>query len=198
MGKTVFIWIPRNAGTSIYSILRKQGCVKIKRKSQAVVHYNNKMVTFGHMDYSSLMNEGYIKKEDFKFCFSRNPYDRAVSLFEWKKSHGIINCKNSFDWFVDMLHQGIHPIGDFNSKGFSICNPQIEWVKGLELDFCGSVENLQRDFRLLSQILDFPYREVAVKNTSPREETLKYYNRQTREKVKNFYCEDFEYFGYKK
>ncbi len=82
----VFIWIPKNAGTSLYNMLQEHSCIKVKEASKIKQRFSQRgLVTFAHMDYAQLVEQNYIRPEydesSFKFCFSRNPYDRAVSLY---------------------------------------------------------------------------------------------------------------------
>ena len=44
----VFIWIPKNAGTSMYHALRRYGCVKTKEAQRIKYQFSQRgLVTFG-------------------------------------------------------------------------------------------------------------------------------------------------------
>jgi hypothetical protein len=74
----VFLWIPKNAGTSIYSVLVQYGCIKFKDIKSAKYAFPQKgFVTFGHMSYEQLVDKDivstYFNNSSYKFCFVRNP-----------------------------------------------------------------------------------------------------------------------------
>ncbi|MBD3328477.1 hypothetical protein GF340_04195 [Candidatus Peregrinibacteria bacterium] len=98
--KAIFVWIPKAAGTSLYTVLKEHGCRKLKTPKK-FKHFNNSgFVTFGHVDINYLLDNKIIEsnylEDAFKFCFVRNPWDRLVSLYFYLK------CDNriSFEEFV--------------------------------------------------------------------------------------------------
>lgn len=196
----VFIWIPKNAGTSVYKTLKKRGCLKAKKPERVKYRFSGKgLATFGHMDYHRLMKEGYVSRSymnrAFKFCFSRNPYDRAISLYEYFKTS--FGRPITFAQFIKKIHdEGVPSIGLFNSWKLSSCNPQKRWVENLELDFCGRFETLEDDFNRVLNHLDLPETELQHRNKSLRKRLSEYYDPDTKKRVEDFYREDFEYFGY--
>jgi len=196
----VFIWIPKNAGTSVYKTLKRRGCLKAKKLARVKYRFDQQgLVTFGHIDYARLVEEGYISqsfnRKAFKFCFSRNPYDRAISLYEYFRPSfkgGI-----SFLRFVRLIQEeGVPPIGLFNAHKMSTCNPQVRWVEKLSIDYCGSFENLQEDFNAILQKLNLPETELKHLNRSTRARIQEYYDLETKQRVESIYREDFEHFGY--
>ena len=196
----VFIWIPKNAGTSIYKTLKRYGCLKAKKPARVKYRFSQRgLVTFGHMDYAALVEAGYISTsfhhKALKFCFSRNPYDRAISLYEYFK--GAFTSDLTFPAFIRYIsREKPRPIGLFNSAGLSSCNPQVRWVENVKLDFCGSFENLQEDFNAVLQQLELP--EIGLKhlNQSMRSRIQEYYDLETKKHVEHFYREDFDFFRY--
>jgi hypothetical protein len=200
----VFIWIPKNAGTSIYYLLSKYGCPKLKTLNLIKNYFIQKgLVTFAHFDYCQLVNNGYVSekynKSSFKFCFVRNPYERAVSLFFYLKK---INPVNEFDSFLDFCrmldHQTIEDIGLYNTSGLSQCNPQVRWIENIKIDFVGKVENFNSDLNFLFKKL-----RITTAQTNPRlnstnhNDYLNYYCKESKEIVENYYRDDFLRFGYK-
>lgn len=196
----VFIWIPKNVGTSIYRTLRKHGCLKAKRVERVKYRFSQSgLVTYGHMDYFQLVQKGYIKeqfdKTAYKFCFSRNPYDRAISLYEYFK--GSFPGGITFHDFIKRLtEKGVKKIGLFNSKNLSSCNPQVRWIENVDIDFYGSYENLREDFNTICRALDLPELKLLHLNKSVRSDYYKYYNLETKKRVEEFYKEDFDFFNY--
>jgi len=101
--EVIFFWIPKNAGSSIYSILKKHGCKKIK---YAYKKFNNEgSVTFCHLDVTRLLRDKHITQEyfnrSFKFCFARNPWSRTVSLYHYLK----YDERMTFEEFARLLEK---------------------------------------------------------------------------------------------
>jgi hypothetical protein len=196
----VFIWIPKNAGTSIYRTLRRYGCLKAKKIPRVKYRFSQRgLVTFGHMDYARLVSEGYVSpsydRKAFKFCFTRNPYDRAISLYEYFKTSFPETI--SFAEFIKYItEQELIPIGLFNSRGLSSCNPQVRWIENIDIDYCGKFESLQQDFNNVLSELRLPKTGLKHLNKSVRTRMQKYYDLETKKRVENFYKEDFERFSY--
>jgi len=99
----LFIWIPKVAGTSIYHILNKYNCSKLKDNKNTQDFENSGFVTFGHRSIPYLLETNVISKDylkkSFKFCFVRNPWDRLVSLYCYTQ----YDKKMSFEKFVLLI-----------------------------------------------------------------------------------------------
>jgi hypothetical protein len=72
----------------------------------------------------------------FKFCFERNPFDKAVSRYYW----GIRNLKSKPEISSYLKSIPSHLLSDW--KMYTMDGKVI-------VDFIGSYENLHRDFRLV-------------------------------------------------
>jgi hypothetical protein len=196
----VFIWIPKNAGTSMYHALRRYGCVKTKEAKRIKYQFSQRgLVTFGHMDYHELVKEGYVSeafdRTAFKFCFSRNPYDRAVSTYVYLcKSEGFE--QTFLEFWRGVSKNGPDPIGIHHVLGTSHCNPQVRWIENLEMDFIGRYESLAEDFGRLTKELGVPPHSMGHQNRSKRKSSARYYCPETKAIIEDLYAEDFEYFGY--
>lgn len=200
----VFIWIPKCAGTSIYDQLRTHNCPKLK-SLQAARHCfpQRGIVTFGHMDYHQLVEKGIVKesfdKTAFKFCFVRNPYERAVSLFCYMKKRGKLEEAATFLSFCELLaNEGFERIGLYNVCGYSHCNPQTEWIKHLQVDFIGKVENLEVDLRLCLNKLGLSAQRPQRLNTTQHSSFPEYYCNKSKEIIERIYHIDFKHLGYQK
>jgi hypothetical protein len=195
----VFIWIPKTAGSSLFTLLDAP-----KLKSTHLVKYrfpNKGIVTFSHVSYRDLLNENYIS-EDFhqsayKFAFVRNPYDRAISLFFYLKRRQMIPQIESFRTFCRRLRDdGCEPIGLYNLEGLSQCNPQVRWVEDIDMNFIGKVESIDTHAEDILKHLGLPVKNVPRKNITAHDKYSKYYCRESKDIVEDFYREDFESFGY--
>jgi hypothetical protein len=104
----LFIWIPKTAGSSIFSLLGKMGMGKYKSLDQARYLFpDSGMATLVHQSVASLVEMGAVQeafvRSAFKFSFVRNPYDRAVSLYYYFRRFGRISPDVSFGRFLEIL-----------------------------------------------------------------------------------------------
>jgi len=206
----LFVWLPKTAGSSIYHALRKTRCEcrkLINTEKNGVIEspysdFDNKgAVTFSHTSIDALLQNGIIHKEffenSFKFCFVRNPWDRLVSLFFYRKLNN--KYKDFKEFCLDFKDWEIEPIGLYNSRLNSQFNDQVSWLideKGrLLVDFIGRFERLEEDFSKICHIL-------RVRNTLPHRNRSnhsayrEYYDGTSIEIVRNKYIRDVEFFGY--
>ncbi len=195
----VFIWIPKTAGTSLVEML---GAPKLKSLRHVRCRFLNRgIVTFGHLDYSELLKKGYVSpaydRRTFKFCFTRNPYDRAVSLFYFLKREGKIPDDSTFLSFCRKLRKdGFEPIGLHHVKGLSQCNPQVRWIEKVDMDFIGRFENLRDDTEEILRRLSMNGIPLPHLNATPHRDYGSYYCRESQEIIEELYKEDFSRFGY--
>ncbi len=195
----VFIWIPKNAGTSLYYMLRKYACIKVKEIEHVKYRFSQRgLVTFDHMDYALMLKRGYVDtafdKSAFKFCICRNPYDRAVSLYVYLTKR--IHDKPSFLSFWQQRKNDIDGIGLYNVKGMSHCNPQVRWIENVKIDFIVRYENYNEDINRLMLQLGLPGMKVQHHNSSVRQAYESYYCVESKKIIEKIYAEDFSCFDY--
>jgi hypothetical protein len=70
----------------------------------------------------------------FKFCFERNPYDRAISLYFWRH-RGLASYANINEYLLEVSAQYLSNWDLYNESGF------------LKVDFLGRYEHLAEEFR---------------------------------------------------
>lgn len=197
----LFVWIPKNAGSSIEWSL---GLRRFPEQIDLREFKNEGRVTFCHMPIDMLVSGGYVTQEfvdgAFKFCFIRNPYDRAVSLFEYSKAVGVIGEHMPFKRVLKRIREkGIASPGLYRSRGLSQWNPQSRFMGDVIFDFIGRFERLVEDFIDLCLILNIGPRDLAHRNETERnyKSYHKYYDWETRTLVEEIYCEDLIRFDYK-
>jgi len=196
MRECLFVWVPKCAGTSVFTVLEKHGCLKLKTMGQARKFQNEGSVTFGHMSLESV--NGVVSREyldrAFKFAFVRNPWDRMVSLWSYLSKAGIPRKSITFEEFVETVRSGVAPVGPYNRRGLSQTRPMTDWLPEGVMDFIGHVESLE-DFEALGEHLGIEG-EFPVLNTSSHGEYRKYYTEKTREIVAELYASDVQRFDY--
>lgn len=133
MMNTIFIWIPKTAGTSFYSVLKEK--LEMQLFTENYNKFENKgNVSFGHACIGSLMKANIIKPEYFKnaqpITVIRNPYQRFVSLYnDYKRTGRIPPTFTQFD-FANTLRTMKRKPGLYNSIEFSMCANQTDWLVG--------------------------------------------------------------------
>ncbi len=127
----------------------------------------------------------------FKFTFTRNPWDRAVSCWKY---HSAAQKYKTFKEYLD---------------AYPYCNSSLDWHSfpqwrhicdgdGKQLvDFIGSFENLQEDFNTVCDKIGIPRKELAHRNKSEHKHYTEYYNDSLRNQVGELFKRDIEMFGYK-
>jgi hypothetical protein len=194
----VFIHIPKNAGTSVYQALG--------------------MKTSAHWflrEYKNLIPDDQYEKM-ITIAFSRNPWDRFCSLYNYAKKevnyyHNNIEphkaiygehadykllCDASLNECAHYLEEGRLQHGAPRSQWL----PQVEWLKNeggyIEIPkFLGRVESLREDFVRLMKLLDYN-KKLTHSNRSKTVNYRDVLDLDTRKIIERFYGEDIEFFKY--
>ena len=184
----MFIHIPKAAGTSIEKSL---GLRRLRFPSRFRREFKNEgQCSFGHLDVRKRLRNGRITKEfydsAFKFCFCRNPYDRAVSSYFYaRKRH-----PNEFSPSVSFI--------DFTRTLANYGRMFIEqtwYTDELDFDFIGRFETLERDFMWVAHKIGIKA-SLRKENNTFHEPYWTYYNEESIENIAKYYRKDFEFFGY--
>ncbi len=185
--KAIFVHIPKAAGSSI----------------SKDIFFGKQVGHFYAADYKFLDNQKY--NEYFKFTFVRNPYTRFVSAYNYLSAGG----GNTFDKTFYLEHQASFVsinqfIDDFFAKK-EIRNwihfvPQSHFltVNGkVEMDFVGRFEKIDDDITTLKNMISISFSGdfTKVNRSVNRNEVL---TNKNKEKLYDYYKEDFELFGYER
>lgn len=200
----IFLWLPKTAGTSVYEMLRPCGFVKLKSVRDVRLFFASKgRVTFGHMSLAALIEQRVVDRsfvaDAFKFTVVRDPYARAVSCYNHLGKRGYFEQwlrKPTFTEFLEIIGSGfIERVGARNNAGLAFCNPQNEWLRGVEIDRVFKVETLADEVPVLRELFECPELELGHANRSSgiRLDDLTARDRQM---VEEIYRDDFERFGY--
>ena len=196
--KTIFIHIPKNAGTSINTYFSvKPKTVEIKRKK-----------VFKHETVSDIKRDCFeIYNSYTKFAIVRNPYDRMVSWYAYLRKYRLnndhiktyqYNSKNDSYEVVDIAKADIMGFRMW-VKNPTIIDPR-EWLLNNQCYWVDDTVTILRYENLNEELNAFFKKEIKlpIVNSTSRYDLLDYYNEETSDIVYNKYKEDFEKFNYKK
>jgi hypothetical protein len=198
----VFLWVPKTAGTSVYTVLSSFGCYRLKsRRAVQRTFPQRGLVTFKHMNYAALVAAGDVSPafdaRAFKFTFVRNPYDRAVSLFHFLHGKGHHADVDGFLAFWQRIAASRLPtVGPDKIVGLGICNPQVRWLEGTPVDFLGRFESIAQDFPAVLERLGFPRIELPWANATRHAPFPEYYCAESKALIEQLFAEDFRAYGY--
>lgn len=133
-----------------------------------------------------------------KFCFIRNPYDRALS--GWKHFNTVLKLNIEFFDYINRPDI-INKVSDIEyGHIFMSQKKQIEDINGLcGVDIIGRFENLEEDLRTILLHLGFknivhPIVKVNVSNDKGAEDLI--LEQKTVRKLNELFADDFEVFHY--
>lgn len=175
--KFLFIQIPKTATSSIHSVLAPH------------MEYDYTQIS-RHAKYSEAAEFYPESKNYFKFSFVRNPWDRLLSFYFFKKTDKAkekIPDDLSFKNFI--LTALISGQTAFNQKSY---------IDGFDENcFIGRFETLQDDFDKICDTIGIPKNKLPLRNATDHNDYTEYYDNETREIVAEKYAKDIEYFNYK-
>lgn len=225
--RCVFVHVPKTAGMSIEHVfLGLQGLTWEKRSALLLRHNDDPAKgppRLSHLKASEYVSLGYLTPQQFdtyfKFSFVRNPWDRIVSEYKYRRYPVRMDFKS-------YLFRHL-PASGFSDRYTHIV-PQYDFLfdkqGNLLVDFVGRYESLQADFDKVCARLGIPGTPLPHANRSGEERPLirtlndvkkllrrwlwnlerrhsfphytQYYDEESREFVARFYREDIHAFGY--
>jgi hypothetical protein len=201
----IFIRIPKNASTSIYSHLGDFNLVKKYEKHFNDCFFNEKLYKKWFSPTHAKPDEIYrifggMVKNYMSFAIVRNPFDRAVSMFQFAKENNLGDLYNqnndfSFSQFCEIMNENHLN----NEKNFIAIHQQTEWLQGMfEPDFILQFENLKKDFEEMLQICRIKHvnSNIPHQNSSNRSSYQNYYNGKTQKIIAKIFEKDLDTFKY--
>jgi hypothetical protein len=187
--KSIFIHIPKAAGTSI---------------ARSIYGMN-----VGHRkasDYIAISDSEF--KKYYRFSFVRNPWDRAISAYNFVKQGGTSlvqplpnniyksSMVDTFDTFLTewLQHQDLGEID-------VVFEPQYKYIfdydENLLVDFVGKIENIEIDLKKIESKIN---RKIEMKNLNKSNRTTNpYHSEYTNESfeiISKIYAKDIALFNY--
>lgn len=189
--KFIFIHIPKTGGTSIREAL--------KPYTDITIHGHFNLPGIIQRSKSSLTADSV--ESYLKFGFTRNPWSRFVSCYNYFKHYGnrvymdthngnIVNRYKSFREFT-LDFPNIHQ--ELGDRHFL---PQNTWTH--ELDYIGKVENINEEFNKICKRCRISNVAIPHRNKSQKDldNYRDYYDNTTRNIIYDHYIEDITSLGY--
>jgi len=153
-------------------------------------------------------------KTYFKFCVTRNPYDRAISSYEFlkqldkDKEHRVhpflkkeeCDFKYLYTHEEELNHNGYMHYHAYASQSLNIKDS----LHGIKMDYIAKYENLEEEIVNILQkmgITEFPHLQLVKDNIKINKTKKKYFetyfDEETLQIINERFKEDFETFGYK-
>ena len=198
----VFIHIPKNGGTSV-----SQALGYTRTSHRTILQYKKIMTPKDFAVY-------------FKFCFTRNPWARFLSLYNYarmteslyhsstKPEAALYGKHLDYDLLRDAtLNECAHYLQEGKLLHDKSCNhwhPQVNWILDsqgkLLADFVGKVENMEQDFNYICDKLCLTS-SLSMQNTSstgPRDPDYYrcFFDQETKRIVADYYKDDIDQFNY--
>jgi chondroitin 4-sulfotransferase 11 len=187
--KCIFVHIPKTAGTSVEKILNT---------GTEADFYSTKAPTLQHLTWLELKNKLTFDYSNFyKFAIVRNPYDRIVSEYEWRRqaTPQILNSL-TFEEVIENL-ETLNTITQWDRH----LSTQSSFLK----DETGNIskeievykyENLEPLWEKLELITKIPKKYYPWSYKTVKKPLISYYNENLRKKVREYFSEDFTNFKY--
>jgi len=202
--KLIFFHIPKNAGSSVSSMLLKDEkyyyswviLSKILRKFRNTDNFffdnfQRKIFLFtSHETVKTIQDKisNEIFENFFKFAIVRNPFSRFVSRYNYMKLTNTLREKNFSDFLTKHIEKSL--MADQQFKFLLNKNGEIGVDKIIKF------ENINEEIKELGKILSLDISKFKKLNVSTHGDYRDYYNSNTKKIVEDFCKEDLEYFNY--
>jgi chondroitin 4-sulfotransferase 11 len=194
--KTIFVHIPKTAGTSIYSAIE----LPYEYNARALMTMGK--VTPCHHHLTPIQIKNLILPEVwntfYKFTIVRNPYDRIVSDYRFLQP--LIGNQydiKTFDKFIQLVERIVTTKAYTENHYFDHFRPQSHYFKGVKYDYIGRFENLDDHIKEISRAIGAKGALPWInKSRSKDDDYRKYFNEHTTAIVARLYASDLEMFGY--
>ncbi|MCO6050177.1 sulfotransferase family protein [Mesorhizobium sp. RP14(2022)] len=157
-------------------------------------HFSNKL-----WDHSSLAeieaHEAFDDGAYFKFCVVRNPFERLVSLYNWRYRN--FERRPSFSTMLRLIDDGCADMHGINWQTWDLYTRDNK----IAVDFVARQEQLAADFGTICSQIGIPYQPENLtreKSNAPKNHVAaSYYKPGDREIVERVYADEIEHFGYR-
>ena len=195
--KWAFIHIPKTSGTNFQQRIEvKQGVTNAYKDMPDmgfIVENEKKDLKYlkQHQPLQWWLDRGTLNKEQYVFCFVRNPYARIVSMYNHMLTSGNNPGLPGFKEYVmtDVIDRKTPP--GFN---FKVGWPQYKFIEndqGIDVKYY----KVETELPLVEEYIGYRFTDTRH-NAREYNPWQTYYDSETKEKVNKKYKEDFERFNY--
>jgi len=145
----------------------------------------------------------------FKFAFVRNPWDRLVSEFFYRKKRiKIFEGSNEKPQYIMDSEKMFNEVGTFSgwvkskyiNAAAPVVPPQHKYIFDETderlVDFVGRFENLPTSAETACNKIGIKYKPAKISNSTDHMSYTEYYDDETRQIVAERYAKDIKRFGY--
>ena len=206
--KILFIWVPKNAGTSIFTAvtdnMRAQKYLYPRHVLDSLRRpVSADVVTLGHMSSDFLVNNRLLSREQIESLASmgvvRNPFSRFNSGFRYLRRLGVIKENTSRSKVLDILLNGADPVGPYNNTGISHLQPMTSWLMPKTWNGPKDIlrfETIESDFAEWSSKFGPAIKLPQVNKDRAGQGPSYQWSPSEVSKIVEFYKSDFQAFGY--
>ena len=201
--KTVFIHIPKCAGTTIEKMLGT--CTPMEYYDFKSRLAGDQKKTPQHFTYLELKNDADINWENFYiFSVVRNPYSRFVSEYKYRKDLFTLTKRpehdpSTFESFIEQLNMDVNERikifdGHLETQSSYLKNESGAIASNIQIY---NFENMIPCWEMLEEKTKVEYKNsIWSKKSSDITPYQDFYTENTKTAIYNFYKEDFDNFGY--
>lgn len=143
---------------------------------------------------------GRMVRDYMSFAIVRNPFDRAVSMFQHAKENNLSDlygesADSSFEDFCEIMKES----RENNIKNFIGIHQQVEWLNGaFQPNFILRFENLKNDFKEMLDACEIKHisSDIPHENSSKRSDYKDYYNSNAKKIIEKVFEKDIDTFKY--
>lgn len=199
---SMFVWVPKTAGTSVWDWLCSADEDREELGPQVYRFRNLDAISLGHWLPRLAVRRGIVSRGEFErrqvFAFVRNPWDRIVSMWHYFRHRGASSFKEFVEETVRFPMRFTHA-KKYRQVAFGF--PQASWLQWAGGNWVsatvGRFEDLDGAWRTACERLEWPYRTLGHHNrTETRRHYADYYTPRTRRLVADHEAGVIERFGY--
>jgi hypothetical protein len=198
----VFIGIPKTGTQSISQVLslyEKMSPIEISDRANKK-GYHQPFYTHAKAQTVKkyFIENGWDWDEYFKFCFVRNPWDRAVSNYFYKLRTDFKD--KNFSRHCSIMRKQIKNFNEFVSSKFLFNENQTDFFVTNDnqslVNFIGRFENIDYDFRTICKTIGIPNWKLRKINQTNHKFYKSYYDNESIEVIRSKFRRDIELLGY--
>tara|TARA_B100000073_G_scaffold278114_1_gene238437 strand:- start:50 stop:661 length:612 start_codon:yes stop_codon:yes gene_type:complete len=192
-----FIHIPKTSGTNFQIRMENKEGVTNAYKDfpdrEFIVENEKKDLKYlnQHQPLQWWLDRGTLNKEQYIFCFVRNPYARIVSMYNHMLTSGNNPDVTDFKEYVMMNVMDRKTPDSFN---FNVGWPQYKFIEnnqGINVKYY----KIENELPLVEKYVGYTFTDTRY-NGRDYDPWHTYYDNETKEKINEKYKEDFIRFNY--